>query len=73
MLPYIAFTALGLVIYSRFKANSKKQEGVGEDKAKKGETGVPKRLAYGVLAAVAILVIPILIVGHSNRIHSRVV
>lgn len=56
MLPYIAFTALGLVIYSRFKANSKTQEGVGEDKTKKSETGVPKRLAYGVLAAIAMFV-----------------
>ncbi|MGL9757289.1 MAG: hypothetical protein ACR5LA_00110 [Wolbachia sp.] len=56
MLPYIAFTALGLVIYSRFKANSKTQEGVVEDKTKKSETGVPKRLAYGVLAAIAIFV-----------------
>ncbi|RDD35217.1 hypothetical protein Wcon_00641 [Wolbachia endosymbiont of Cylisticus convexus] len=56
MLPYIAFTALGLVVYSRFKANSKKQEGVGEDKTKKSETGVSKRLAYGVLAAIAIFV-----------------
>uniref|UniRef100_A0AAU7YMK0 Uncharacterized protein n=1 Tax=Wolbachia endosymbiont of Oeneis ivallda TaxID=3171168 RepID=A0AAU7YMK0_9RICK len=56
MLPYIAFTALGLVIYSRFKANSKTQESVGEDKTKKSETGVPKRLAYGVLAAIAIFV-----------------
>ncbi|MFP3015621.1 MAG: hypothetical protein ACEY3B_04930 [Wolbachia sp.] len=56
MLPYIAFTALGLVVCSRFKANSKKQEGVGEDKTKKSETGVPKRLAYGVLAAIAIFV-----------------
>ncbi|WP_438456220.1 hypothetical protein [Wolbachia endosymbiont of Kerria lacca] len=56
MLPYIAFTALGLVIYSRFKANSKTQEGVVEDKIKKSETGVPKRLAYGALAAMAIFV-----------------
>ncbi|TVS94401.1 hypothetical protein COM42_004080, partial [Wolbachia pipientis] len=56
MLPYIAFTALGLVVCSRFQANSKKQEGVGEDKTKKSETGVPKRLAYGVLAAIAIFV-----------------
>ncbi|OJH32121.1 hypothetical protein Wxf_01542 [Wolbachia endosymbiont of Armadillidium vulgare] len=56
MLPYIAFTALGLVVCSRFKANSKKQEGVGEDKTKKSETGVPKRLAYGALAAIAIFV-----------------
>uniref|UniRef100_A0A3B0IW09 Uncharacterized protein n=1 Tax=Wolbachia endosymbiont of Aleurodicus dispersus TaxID=1288877 RepID=A0A3B0IW09_9RICK len=56
MLPYIAFTALGLVIYSRFKANSKTQEGVGEDKTQKSEASVPKRLAYGVLAAIAIFV-----------------
>lgn len=56
MLPYIAFTALGLVVYSRFKANGKKQEGVGEDKTEKSETGVPKRLAYGALAAIAIFV-----------------
>ncbi|MFP3026641.1 MAG: hypothetical protein ACEY3L_10500 [Wolbachia sp.] len=56
MLPYIAFTALGLVIYSRFKANSKTQKGVVEDKTKKSETGVPKRLAYGALAAMAIFV-----------------
>ncbi|WP_341813815.1 hypothetical protein [Wolbachia endosymbiont (group B) of Germaria angustata] len=56
MLPYIAFTALGLVIYSRFKANSKTQEGVVEDNTKKSETGVPKRLAYGALAAMAIFV-----------------
>ncbi|WP_353278788.1 hypothetical protein [Wolbachia endosymbiont (group B) of Longitarsus flavicornis] len=56
MVPYIAFTALGLVIYSRFKANSKTQEGVVEDKTKKSETGVPKRLAYGALAAMAIFV-----------------
>ncbi|WP_265030916.1 hypothetical protein [Wolbachia endosymbiont (group B) of Athalia cordata] len=56
MLPYIAFTALGLVIYSRFKANSKTQEGVVEDKTKKSETGVPKRLAYSALAAMAIFV-----------------
>lgn len=56
MLPYIAFTALGLVIYSRFKASSKTQEGVVEDKTKKSETGVPKRLAYGALAAMAIFV-----------------
>ncbi|MHC3897437.1 UNVERIFIED_CONTAM: hypothetical protein LBW93_00635 [Wolbachia endosymbiont of Nasonia longicornis] len=56
MLPYIAFTALGLVVCSRFKANGKKQEGVGEDKTEKSETGVPKRLAYGALAAIAIFV-----------------
>uniref|UniRef100_A0A3B0IWJ9 Uncharacterized protein n=1 Tax=Wolbachia endosymbiont of Aleurodicus floccissimus TaxID=2152762 RepID=A0A3B0IWJ9_9RICK len=54
MLPYIAFTALGLVVYSRL--NSKTQEGVGEDKTQKSEASVPKRLAYGVLAAIAIFV-----------------
>ncbi len=56
MLPYIAFTALGLVVCSRFQANSKTQDSVGEDKTKKSETGGPKRLAYGVLAAIAIFV-----------------
>ncbi|MDE5065474.1 hypothetical protein RYF71_03715 [Wolbachia endosymbiont of Drosophila malagassya] len=56
MLPYIAFTVLGLVVCSRFQANSKAQDSVGEDKTKKSETGVPKRLAYGVLAAIAIFV-----------------
>lgn len=56
MLPYIAFVAMGLVIYSRFKADSKTQEGIVEDKTKKSETGVPKRLAYGALAAMAIFV-----------------
>ena len=56
VLPYIVFTAMGLVIYSRFKADSKTQADVGEDKTKKGETSVPKRLAYGSLAAMAIFV-----------------
>ncbi|WP_265025299.1 V-type ATP synthase subunit I domain-containing protein [Wolbachia endosymbiont (group B) of Pammene fasciana] len=56
VLPYIVFTAMGLVIYSRFKADSKTQADVGEDKTKKSETGVPKRLAYGALAAMAIFV-----------------
>lgn len=56
VLPYIAFTAMGLAIYSGFKADSKEQEGVGEDKTKKGKTSVPKRLAYGALAAMAIFV-----------------
>ncbi|QCB62949.1 hypothetical protein EJB00_05245 [Wolbachia endosymbiont of Drosophila mauritiana] len=56
MLPYIAFVAMGLVIYSRFKADSKTQEGVVEDKAKKSETSVSRRFAYGALAAIAIFV-----------------
>ncbi|TNK93702.1 hypothetical protein OUY_04980 [Wolbachia endosymbiont of Leptopilina clavipes] len=56
MLSYIAFTALGLVIYNRLRINSKTQEGVGEDKTQKSEASVPKRLAYGVLAAIAIFV-----------------
>ncbi|MFP3031656.1 MAG: hypothetical protein ACEY3M_11150, partial [Wolbachia sp.] len=54
ILPYIAFTALGLVIYS--KINSKTQADIGEDKTKKSKTSVPERLAYGVLAAIVILV-----------------
>ncbi|MGL9725843.1 MAG: hypothetical protein ACR5KV_04095 [Wolbachia sp.] len=56
VLPYIAFTAMGLVIYSRFKANSKTQVDVSENKTKKSETNVPKRFAYGALAAMAIIV-----------------
>lgn len=56
VLPYIVFTAMGLVIYSRFKADNKTQADVGEDKTKKGETSVPKRLAYGALAAMAVFV-----------------
>ncbi|UIP91335.1 hypothetical protein IYZ83_004115 [Wolbachia pipientis] len=56
MLPYIAFVAMRLVIYSRFKADSKTQEGVVEDKAKKSETSVSRRFAYGALAAIAIFV-----------------
>lgn len=54
MFPYIVFTALGLVIYN--KINSKTQANIGEDKTKKSETSVPERLAYGVLAAIVILV-----------------
>lgn len=59
VLPYIVFTAMGLVIYSRFIADiadSETQADVGDDKTKKGETSVPKRLAYGALAAMAIFV-----------------
>ncbi|CCE77760.1 MULTISPECIES: hypothetical protein [Wolbachia] len=56
ILPYIAFVAMGLVIYSRFKADSKTQEGVVEDKAKKSETSVSRRFAYDALAAIAIFV-----------------
>ncbi|WP_265037373.1 hypothetical protein [Wolbachia endosymbiont (group A) of Anomoia purmunda] len=54
MFPYIVFTALGLVIYN--KINSKTQADIGQDKTKKSETSVPERLAYGVLAAIVILV-----------------
>ncbi|NUY39725.1 hypothetical protein GO684_03560 [Wolbachia endosymbiont of Litomosoides brasiliensis] len=58
MLPYIAFTALGLVIYNRFKASSKTQNSLEENKTKKSEASesTVKRLAYGVLAAIATLV-----------------
>ncbi|GFR08630.1 uncharacterized protein TNCT_389181 [Trichonephila clavata] len=64
MFPYIVFTALGLVIYNKFKTNDKTQISSEENKTKKSEVSesTAKRLAYGVLAAVAILVsIPILL------------
>lgn len=64
MFPYIVFTALGLVIYNKFKTNDKTQISLEENKTKKSEVSesTAKRLAYGVLAAVAILVsIPILL------------
>lgn len=56
MFPYIVFTALGLVIYS--KINSKTQVSSEEKKTKKSEVSesTAKRLAYGVLAAIVILV-----------------
>ncbi|WP_395463003.1 hypothetical protein [Wolbachia endosymbiont of Cantharis cryptica] len=64
MFPYIVFTALGLVIYNKFKTNNKTQISSEENKTKKSEVSesIPKRLAYGVLAAIVILVsIPILL------------
>lgn len=64
MFPYIVFTVLGLVIYNKFKTNDKIQISSEESKTKKSEVSesTAKRLAYGVLAAVAILVsIPILL------------
>ncbi|MGL9717852.1 MAG: hypothetical protein ACR5K9_04065 [Wolbachia sp.] len=58
MLPYIASAALGLVVYNRFKTNDKTQSSSEENKTKKSEVSesIPKRLAYGVLAAIAIFV-----------------
>ncbi|OWZ25706.1 hypothetical protein [Wolbachia endosymbiont of Wuchereria bancrofti] len=58
MLPYIAFTALGLVTYNRFKTNDETQNSSEENKTKKSEVSEStiKRLACGVLAAIAILV-----------------
>lgn len=53
MFPYVASVALGLVIY---KTNSKTQTSSEESKTKKSEVSTAKRLAYGVLAAIAILV-----------------
>ncbi|WP_341818353.1 hypothetical protein [Wolbachia endosymbiont (group B) of Ennomos erosarius] len=64
MFPYIVFTALGLAVYNKLKTNDKTQISSGENKTKKSEVSesTTKRLAYGVLAAVAILVsIPILL------------
>ncbi|WP_353270177.1 hypothetical protein [Wolbachia endosymbiont (group A) of Myopa testacea] len=53
MFPYVASVALGLVIY---KTNSKTQTSSEESKTKKSEVSTAKRLAYDVLAAIAILV-----------------
>ncbi|GFR20262.1 uncharacterized protein TNCT_526471 [Trichonephila clavata] len=64
MLPYIVFTALGLAVYNKLKTNDKTQISSEKNKTKKSEVSesTAKRLAYGVLAAVAILVsIPILL------------
>lgn len=64
MFPYIVFTVLGLVIYNKFKTNDKTQISSEENKTKKGEVSesTAKRLAYGVLASIAVLVsIPILL------------
>ncbi|WP_250296584.1 hypothetical protein [Wolbachia endosymbiont of Oedothorax gibbosus] len=62
--PYIVFTALGLAVYNKLKTNDKTQISSEENKTKKSEVSesTAKRLAYGVLAAVAILVsMPILL------------
>lgn len=62
MFPYIVFTALGLAVYNKLKTNDKTQISSEENKTKKVSESTTKRLAYGVLAAVAILVsIPILL------------
>uniref|UniRef100_A0A1A9VJW1 Uncharacterized protein n=1 Tax=Glossina austeni TaxID=7395 RepID=A0A1A9VJW1_GLOAU len=64
MFPYIVFTVLGLAVYNKLKTNNKTQTSSEENKTKKSEVSesTAKRLAYGVLAAVAILVsIPILL------------
>ncbi|MCM1000838.1 MAG: hypothetical protein KTV72_00640 [Wolbachia endosymbiont of Melophagus ovinus] len=58
MLPYIASISLGLVVYSRSKADGKIQTSLEGNKTKKSEVSesTAKRLAYSVLAAIAILV-----------------
>lgn len=64
MFTYIVFTALGLAVYNKLKTNNKTQISSEENKTKKSEVSesTAKRLVYGVLAAVAILVsIPILL------------
>ncbi|WP_349967699.1 hypothetical protein [Wolbachia endosymbiont of Armadillidium arcangelii] len=53
MLPYVALTALGLVLYSRYKINDKTQISVEENKKKENKL-TAKRLAYGILASVVI-------------------
>ncbi|WP_457923714.1 hypothetical protein [Wolbachia endosymbiont of Muscidifurax uniraptor] len=58
MFPYIVFTALGLAVYNKLKTNDKTQISSEENKTKKSEVSesTAKRLAYGVLAAIVILV-----------------
>ncbi|MBA8758662.1 hypothetical protein HCR18_06655 [Wolbachia pipientis] len=58
MFPYIVFTALGLAVYNKLKTNDKTQISSEENKTKKSKVSesTAKRLAYGILAAVAILV-----------------
>ncbi|NSM56802.1 hypothetical protein HET73_05365 [Wolbachia endosymbiont of Atemnus politus] len=57
MLPYVASVALGFVIYNRLKADGKTQIDSEENKTKKKTSeSIPKRLAYGVLAAIVIIV-----------------
>ncbi|MGL9779506.1 MAG: hypothetical protein ACR5K5_04620 [Wolbachia sp.] len=64
MFPYIVFTALGLAVYNKLKTNDKTQISSEENKTKEGKISesTTKRLAYGVLASIAVLVsIPILL------------
>ncbi len=64
MFPYIVFTALGLAVYNKLKTNDKTQISSEENKTKKSEVSesTAKRLAYGILASIAVLVsIPILL------------
>ncbi len=62
MFPYIVFTALGLAVYNKLKTNDKTQISSEENKTKKVSESTTKRLAYGVLASIAVLVsIPILL------------
>lgn len=64
MFPYIVFTALGLAVYNKLKTNDKTQISSEENKTKEGKISesTAKRLAYGVLASIAVLVsIPILL------------
>ncbi|MGL9717819.1 MAG: hypothetical protein ACR5K9_03895 [Wolbachia sp.] len=58
MLPYIASISLGLVVYNRSKADGKIQASPERNETKKSEVSesTAKRLAYSVLAAIAILV-----------------
>ncbi len=58
MLPYVASVALGLVMYNRLKVDNKTQISFRKNEAKKNEISksVPKRLAYGVLIMIVILV-----------------
>ncbi|MGL9758607.1 MAG: hypothetical protein ACR5LA_07300 [Wolbachia sp.] len=70
MFPYIVFTALGLAVYNKLKTNDKTQISSEENKTKKSKISesTAKRLAYGVLASIAVLVsIPILLLLYLEK------
>ncbi|QKX01421.1 hypothetical protein GOY13_00295 [Wolbachia endosymbiont of Cruorifilaria tuberocauda] len=56
--PYITFVVLGLVVFNSFKADSKIQTSFWVDKIREGKASksIIKRLAYGVLTMIVILI-----------------
>ncbi|MCV3769523.1 MAG: hypothetical protein K0T53_02235, partial [Wolbachia pipientis] len=58
MLPYLAFVALGLVIFNRFKVDDKTQAGFSENKIKgnKVSRSILKKIVYNVLTVIVIFI-----------------